>query len=59
MERPAVEAKRNEIRQSFAELAATARETGDHEGAFDVECRLREREEQWKRDDAALPSTPA
>ena len=52
LERPAVEAKRDEVRQSYAELAAQCREDRDHEGAFDVECRLREREEQWKREDA-------
>jgi hypothetical protein len=53
LERPAIEAKRNEIRDSFAELAAACRETKDYEGAFDAECRLREREEQWKREDEA------
>lgn len=53
LERPAVEAHRNEIRQSYAELAAAARETRDYEGALDVECQLREREEQWRREDTA------
>ncbi|MGV2914648.1 hypothetical protein [Streptomyces alfalfae] len=53
LERRAVEAHRNEIRQSYAELAAAAHETRDYEGAFDVECRLREREEQWRREDTA------
>lgn len=52
-EQPAVEAKRDEIRQSYAELIATAEGTKDFEGAFDVQCRLREREEQWQREDAA------
>lgn len=51
LERPAVEAKRNEIRQSFAELTAQCQEDRDYEGAFNVECRLREREGQWKRED--------
>ncbi|MFD5294724.1 hypothetical protein ACFWJU_05905 [Streptomyces mutabilis] len=51
LERPTVQAKRNEIRQSFTELIAAAEETKDYEGAFDVQCRLREREEQWKRED--------
>ncbi|MFE0794685.1 hypothetical protein [Streptomyces mutabilis] len=51
LERPTVEAKRAEIRQSYAELIAAAEETKDFEGAFDVQCRLREREEQWKRED--------
>lgn len=53
LERPAVEAKRNEIRQSYAELVAAAEETKDFEGAFDVQCRLRDREEQWACEDAA------
>ncbi|MEU3656482.1 hypothetical protein AB0E67_27475 [Streptomyces sp. NPDC032161] len=57
LERPAIEAKRNEIRDSFAELAAAARETRDYEGAFNTYCDLREREEQWKREDEA--GTPA
>ncbi|MFE4420386.1 hypothetical protein [Streptomyces sp. NPDC056817] len=52
LERPAIEAKRNEIRQSFAELAAQCREDRDFEGAFNVECDLREREEQWAAEDA-------
>lgn len=56
LERPAVEAKRNEIRQSYADLVAAAEETKDFEGAFDVQCRLREREEQWAREDAATPA---
>ncbi|MFI2620449.1 hypothetical protein [Streptomyces sp. NPDC018584] len=51
LERPAIEAHRNEIRQSYTELAAAAHETRDYEGAFAVECQLREREEQWKRED--------
>ncbi|MFF0166727.1 hypothetical protein [Streptomyces prasinus] len=51
LEHPAVEAKRNEVRDSFTELAAAARETRDYEGAFKVECDLREREEQWKCED--------
>lgn len=53
LERPAVEAKRNEIRQSYAELVATCEETKDYEGAFDVQCRLRDREAQWAGEDAA------
>lgn len=56
LERPAIEAKRNEIRQSFTELIAAAEEAKDFEGAFDVQCRLREREEQWKREDGAVAS---
>lgn len=56
LERLAVEAKRNEIRDSFAELAAAAREEGDFQGAFNVECGLRKREEQWATEDAAAAS---
>ncbi|WP_030670519.1 hypothetical protein [Streptomyces rimosus] len=51
LERPAVEAERAEIRQSYTELIAQCEQDRDHEGAFDVQCRLREREEQWKRED--------
>jgi hypothetical protein len=51
LEPPVVEAKRNEIRQSYAELIAAAEETKDFEGAFDVQCRLREHEEQWRDED--------
>ncbi|GAA2192799.1 hypothetical protein [Streptomyces bangladeshensis] len=54
LERPAVEAKRAEVRDSYLQLAAQCREDRDHEGAFDVDCRLREREEQWAREDAAV-----
>lgn len=52
-ERPSTESERNALRQSFAELTAQAREDRDYEGAFNVECDLRKREEQWKREDAA------
>ncbi|MFJ4473199.1 hypothetical protein ACIP2X_37695 [Streptomyces sp. NPDC089424] len=56
LERPAVEAKRNEIRSSYSESMAMAREDRDYEGAFNLECQLREREEQWALEDAARPS---
>lgn len=56
LERLTVEAHRGEIRQSYMELANQAREDRDYEGAFDVDCRLREREEQWKRDDEEAAS---
>jgi hypothetical protein len=59
LERPVVEAKRDEVRQSYAELAAQCREDRDYEGAFDVDCRLREREEQWAAEDAAAAAVPA
>jgi chromosome segregation ATPase len=56
LERPAVEAKRNEIRSSYAETIAMAREDRDFEGAFNLGCQLREREEQWKREDEEAAS---
>ena len=58
LERPAVEAKRNEIRDSYAELIAAAEEAKDFEGAFDVQCRLRDREDEWAREDAAPTTQP-
>ncbi|MFI6854546.1 hypothetical protein [Streptomyces sp. NPDC050416] len=59
LERPAVQAKRNEIRSSYAETIAMAREDRDFEGAFNLECQLRDREEQWKREDAAITTDRA
>ncbi|MFF7130023.1 hypothetical protein [Streptomyces sp. NPDC008240] len=59
LERPSTEAERDALRQSFMELAAQAREDRDFEGAFEVQCRLRDREEQWKREDAAAGSAAA
>ena len=56
LERPAVEAKRNEIRDSYAETIAMAREDRDYEGAFTLECQLREREEKWKAEDSTETS---
>lgn len=53
LERPAVEARRDEIRQSYTDLIAAAEEASDYEGAFVVQCRLREREEQWATEDAS------
>ena len=53
LERPEIERKRAEVRQSFMELAAQAREDCDHEGASSVECELREREAQWVAEDKA------
>ncbi|MFF1301122.1 hypothetical protein [Streptomyces sp. NPDC058296] len=52
LERPAVEAKRAEIRTSFIELIAQAEQDRDSQGAFDVQCLLREREEAWAAEDA-------
>lgn len=51
LERPAIEAKRAEIRSSYSELIAQCEQDRDFEGAFDVQCRFRECEEQWKRED--------
>jgi len=56
LERPSTEAERNALRQSFVELAAQCEQDRDYEGAFEVQCRLREREEQWAREDAAVPT---
>lgn len=53
LERPAVEAQRAEIRSSFVELIAQAEQDRDFQGAYDVQCRLREREEQWAAEDEA------
>ena len=50
---PDPEVRRNEIRQSYSALAAQAEQDRDHEGAAELNLQLREREEQWKRDDAA------
>ena len=57
MERPSTEAERNALRQSFMELAVQAREDRDYEGQASVELQLREREEQWKREDEAGTAT--
>lgn len=56
LERPAIEAQRAEIRGSFSELIAQCEQDRDFEGAFEVQCRLREREAQWSAEDAAAPS---
>lgn len=56
LERPAIEAQRREIRSSYTELIAQAEQDRDYEGKFDVECRLREREEQWAAEDASAPT---
>ena len=57
-ERPATEKERNALRQSFTALAAQAHEDRDYEGAFSLECQLREREEQWKAEDASAWPQP-
>ena len=53
LERPAVEAKRNEIRQSFTEIAAQCEQDHDYQAAANFQRRLQEHEEQWKAEDAA------
>lgn len=53
LERPAIELKRNEIRLSYRQLAMQAREDRDYEGEATVLKQLADREEQWKREDAA------
>ncbi|MFC7794575.1 hypothetical protein [Streptomyces cinereoruber] len=53
LDRPNVEAQRQEVRESYYALIGQAREDRDYEGAFNVECNLREREEQWKAEDLA------
>lgn len=50
---PEIEAMRNKVRDSYAELIAAAKETKDYEGAFEVQCRLADREAQWRREDEA------
>jgi hypothetical protein len=56
LERPAAEAKRNEIRQSYTEIAAQAEQDHDYEAAANFQRRLQEREEQWKAEDAVSQS---
>ncbi len=51
LERPAVEAKRGEVRQSYREMAAQAREDRDYEGEAQALHALEAREIQWARED--------
>jgi hypothetical protein len=51
MERPAVERHRAEVRESYRQLAAQAREDGDFEGEVVVQQQLVEREAVWGRED--------
>ncbi|CAL9646286.1 hypothetical protein [Streptomyces sp. enrichment culture] len=53
LERPEIEATRNKVRDSYAELIAQCEKDRDYEGAFDVQCRLADREAQWRREDEA------
>ncbi|WHM30294.1 hypothetical protein OH540_09685 [Streptomyces sp. BPPL-273] len=53
LERPEIESMRNKVRDSYAELIAAAEEGKDYEGAFEVQCRLADREAQWRREDEA------
>lgn len=59
LERPAVEAERAEIRSSYTELISQAEQDRDYEGAFEVQCRLRDREQQWTAEDAKVPADTA
>ena len=59
LERPAVEAKRNEIRDSYQQPAADAERDRDYEGRDHALNALAAREEQWKREDATQRTTPA
>lgn len=56
LERPAVQAHRNEIRSSYMGLANQARTERDFKAVCAIECRLQEREEQWARDDEEAAS---
>ncbi|MYS69433.1 hypothetical protein GTY88_03160 [Streptomyces sp. SID5926] len=53
LERPEIEAMRNKVRDSYAELIAQCEKDRDYEGAFEVQCRLADREAQWRREDEA------
>jgi hypothetical protein len=50
-ERPEVEAQRNRVRASFTEIIAQAEQDRDYEGAFTLQCQLRDRENEWARED--------
>ncbi|MFF6847048.1 hypothetical protein [Streptomyces antimycoticus] len=52
LERPAIEARRNAIRDSYREMAAQAREDRDHEGEQGALRRLEQREAEWVAEDA-------
>ncbi|MEU1787034.1 hypothetical protein ABZ553_14410 [Streptomyces sparsogenes] len=52
LERPAVEGRRNAIRDSYQELAAQAREERDYEGEARALHALEAREAQWAAEDA-------
>lgn len=51
LERPAVEAKRNEIRSTYTELISQAEQDRDFEGAATLTLQLRESEEKWAAED--------
>jgi hypothetical protein len=56
LERPAVEAKRNEIRSSYVELISQAEQDRDHEGAAQVTQLLADAEAMWRRNDEEAAS---
>lgn len=51
LERPATERHRSEVRESYQQLAAQARQDGDYEGEAVVLQQLAERESVWARED--------
>lgn len=57
LERPAIEAKRTEIRSSYTELIAQAEQDRDYEGSFTLQGQLDEREAQWAAEDATKAVT--
>jgi hypothetical protein len=52
LERPSVEARRNEIRSSYTELISQAEQDRDIEGAATLALQLRESEAKWAAEDA-------
>ena len=53
LERPSVEARRNEIRSTYTELISQAEQDRDHEGAATLTLQLRESEAKWAAEDKA------
>ncbi|MER5653498.1 hypothetical protein ABT076_10830 [Streptomyces sp. NPDC002131] len=56
LERPAIEAKRNEIRSSYVELISQAEQDRDSEGAAQVAQLLADAEAMWRREDEEAAS---
>jgi uncharacterized protein YgbK (DUF1537 family) len=51
LERPSIEARRNEIRSSYTELISQAEQDRDAEGAATLTLQLREFEAKWTAED--------